>query len=106
MLDDEQLRALSQSGALLQAFVPEIQSGGEMSLMFIDGGFSHAVSKRPSSGDFRVQHEFGGTVGPATRRSALRDFGSQVLAAIPVPWTYARVDVVTTGAARCSWNWS
>lgn len=94
VLDDEQRRALGQSGALLQAFVPEIQSGGEMSLVFIDGEFSHAVIKRPSSGDFRVQHEFGGTAVPATASGALRDFGSRVLADIPVPWTYARVDVV------------
>lgn len=97
VLDDDQLRALGNSGALLQAFVPEIQSGGEMSLVFIDGGFSHAVIKRPSSSDFRVQHEFGGTAAPATATRALHDFGSRVLAAIPQPWTYARVDVVATG---------
>ncbi len=94
VLDPDQQRALSRSGALLQAFVPEIQSVGEASLMFIDGAFSHAVSKRPSAGDFRVQHEFGGTVGPAAASEPLRDFGSRVLDAIPVPWTYARVDVV------------
>jgi glutathione synthase/RimK-type ligase-like ATP-grasp enzyme len=96
VLHDDQLSALGTSGALLQAFVPEIQSGGEMSLVFIDGSFSHAVRKQPSPGDFRVQREFGGTATPTTATGALRDFGSRVLAAIPVPWTYARVDVVDT----------
>ncbi len=97
VLGDEQLLALRSGGALLQAFVPEIQSAGEMSLVFIDGAFSHAVIKRPSSGDFRVQHEFGGTADLADATDASRDFGSRVLAAIPVVWAYARVDVVVTG---------
>ena len=88
--------ALSRNGALLQAFVPEIQTGGETSLIFIDGSFSHAVSKRPSAGDFRVQHEFGGTVGAAHAGPVLRQFGTRVLDAIPCPWTYARVDLVDT----------
>lgn len=95
-LDDEQQRALARSGALLQAFVPEIQLGGEMSLVFIDGAFSHAVRKRPKRGDFRVQHEFGGTAEPADAQVTLREFGSRVLHTIPVPWVYARVDVVDT----------
>lgn len=96
VLDADEQRALSRNGALLQAFVPEIQSAGETSLMFIDGRFSHAVSKRPSAGDFRVQHEFGGTVGATDASRSLRAFGAQVLDTVPVPWTYARVDVVAT----------
>jgi glutathione synthase/RimK-type ligase-like ATP-grasp enzyme len=95
-LDHEERRALSHSGALLQAFVPEIQSMGEMSLMFIDGSFTHAVRKRPAPGDFRVQHEFGGTVEPVDAPAALQDFGASVLETIPLPWTFARVDLVDT----------
>jgi hypothetical protein len=67
-----------------------------MSLMFIDGSFSHAVEKRPSPGDFRVQHEFGGSVGPVDAPASLRGFGASVLATIQRPWTYARVDLVDT----------
>ncbi len=96
VLDPEEERALTVNGALLQAFVSEIQTMGEMSLMFIDGSFSHAVSKRPSAGDFRVQHEFGGTVTASEATPALREFGACVLDAIPCPWTYARVDLVET----------
>lgn len=88
--------ALARSGALLQAFVPEIQAAGEISLVFFDGRFSHAVRKQPSPGDFRVQHEFGGTVGPAAASVALQDFGLRVLATIPCRWIYARVDIVDT----------
>jgi hypothetical protein len=40
---------------LVQPFLPEIQSTGELSLLFFDGTFSHAVCKRPKAGDYRVQ---------------------------------------------------
>ncbi len=95
-LGTEERATLERGGALLQAFVPEIQTAGETSLVFIDGSFSHAVRKQPSSGDFRVQHEFGGTATPVDAPGALRDFGVRVLGTTPHAWTYARVDVVDT----------
>lgn len=94
-LDEDERRALGRCGALLQAFVPEIEQG-EMSLVFIDGRFSHAVRKRPAAGDFRVQHEFGGTATSAVAEPALREFGALALAAVPSEWTFARVDLVPT----------
>jgi len=45
---------------LIQPFVAEVASEGEWSLIFFDGAFSHALLKRPASGDFRVQTELGG----------------------------------------------
>lgn len=96
-LDADQRTVLESGGALLQAFVPEIRSAGEMSLIYIDGRFSHAVQKRPAAGDFRVQHEFGGSVTAAEAGPALRDFGARALDAVPSGWTYARVDLVPTG---------
>ena len=58
--------ALERSGCLLQRFVPESQSRGEISLVFLSGRFSHAVLKRPRAGDFRVQMDFGGSLATAT----------------------------------------
>jgi glutathione synthase/RimK-type ligase-like ATP-grasp enzyme len=52
---------LQDRGVLVQPFLPEIQSGGELSLLFFDGVFSHAVCKRPKAGDYRVQFQFGGS---------------------------------------------
>lgn len=46
---------------LVQPFVPEVVSEGELSLLFFDGAYSHAVLKRPAAGDYRVQSDFGGT---------------------------------------------
>lgn len=98
VLERDVQQALRRNGALLQAFVPEIRSAGEVSLVFIDGAFSHAVRKQPSPGDFRVQHEFGGTMSPVDVPVSLQDFGARILATIPVPWTYARVDIVDTAS--------
>jgi glutathione synthase/RimK-type ligase-like ATP-grasp enzyme len=88
--------ALERSGCLLQTFVPEIQSRGEVSLVFLDGGFSHAVLKRPGAGDFRVQKDFGGTLDTATPADRTIEFGVAALAAAARPWLYARVDLVET----------
>jgi hypothetical protein len=87
---------LERSGSLMQAFVPEIQSRGEVSLVYIDREFSHAVLKRPGSGDFRVQKDFGGTLEPTDADAGLVAFGEAVLSAAERPWLYARVDLVET----------
>jgi glutathione synthase/RimK-type ligase-like ATP-grasp enzyme len=46
---------------LIQQFIPAIETHGEISFMYIDGFYSHAVLKRPAQGDFRVQKEHGGS---------------------------------------------
>ena len=88
---------LVASGAVIQAFVPEIRTRGELSLVFVDGRFRHAVRKFPAAGDFRVQSEFGGGVEPCEAGDEERAFGESVLAAIGHPWLYARVDLVQAG---------
>jgi glutathione synthase/RimK-type ligase-like ATP-grasp enzyme len=95
-IDPADWPALERSGCLLQPFVPEIQSRGEISLIFLDGGFSHAVRKRPVAGDFRVQADFGGSLETATPVGDTIGFGEAVLAAAGRPWLYARVDLVET----------
>ncbi len=92
-LDD----VLAHSDAMIQPFLPEIESEGEWSFVFLGGDFSHAVLKTPRAGDFRVQGEHGG-------RAERRDFPPGLLiqardAAIagPRPWLYARVDGVRRG---------
>jgi glutathione synthase/RimK-type ligase-like ATP-grasp enzyme len=93
---DEQLAPARASGALLQEFVPEIVDRGEVSLIYCDGVFSHAVSKRAKPGDFRVQQDFGGVVTPVTPSSRLIAFGDRVMATVPGSQLYARVDIVET----------
>ncbi|WP_112237942.1 ATP-grasp domain-containing protein [Kribbella monticola] len=85
---------------LVQPFLPEIQSEGEWSLIYLDGEFSHAVLKRPADGDYRVQDDFGGTAESADPTPAVRAAADAVLAAVDTrtPPVYARVDgVVAAG---------
>ena len=44
--------------AMIQPFMPSIQSEGEWSLLFFGGEFSHAALKTPKSGDFRSQPDY------------------------------------------------
>src|SRR5437764_1203541 len=50
---------------IIQPLIEEIARTGEFSLMLFDGEFSHAVVKRPKSGDFRVQPHLGGVTFPS-----------------------------------------
>lgn len=52
-------KLLAHSDILVQAFVPEV-AHGEISAVFFNGEFSHAVIKKPKAGEFRSQVEFGG----------------------------------------------
>ncbi len=58
------LRGQRNGGVLIQPFMPEIVADGELSLIFLDGAYSHAALKRASAGDFRVQQEHGGQYAP------------------------------------------
>lgn len=89
---------LSGSGALIQPFLPEIQTGGEWSFIFLGGEFSHAVLKRPQEGDFRVQEHLGGSSRAAAPGETLIAQARAVTEKIPEPWLYARVDGVETEA--------
>jgi len=85
-------RTLEDRGVLVQPFLPEIQNGGELSLLFFDGVFSHAVCKRPKAGDFRVQVQFGGTDETASVSGELVAQARRCVEHAPAPTVYARVD--------------
>jgi hypothetical protein len=88
---------LRRSSALVQPFVPEIQTEGEWSLVYFDGAFSHAVLKVPARGDYRVQADFGGAFGLATPPAWMLAQASHVLDALPEAPAYARIDGVRRG---------
>lgn len=92
------LAPLLPVGSLIQSFVPEIRTAGELSLVFLADSFSHAFVKRALADDFRVQVEFGGSETPVVPSEAAHDFAASALRAAQHPWLYARVDVVETPA--------
>ncbi len=81
-----------ENDLLVQPFMPEIQSMGEISFLFFNSQFSHAVLKKPKQGDFRIQSQFGGKYQAyqpdesviATAQNIIKTFGGELL--------YARVD--------------
>jgi hypothetical protein len=85
---------LADRGVLVQPFLSEILSGGELSLLFFDGVFSHAVCKRPRPGDYRVQFQFGGTTESVEVEPALVAQARACVLAAPSLPVYARVDGV------------
>jgi glutathione synthase/RimK-type ligase-like ATP-grasp enzyme len=80
---------------IIQPLVEEIARTGEFSLMLFDAEYSHAVVKRPKSGDFRVQEYHGGvTTACKSPPAGAVELAQQALAAAPAKATYARVDIV------------
>jgi hypothetical protein len=85
---------------LVQPLMPGILTEGEVSLFFFAGRFSHAIIKRPASGDFRVQTQFGGREEAWGPSDAALTLAAAALAAAPAPPVYARVDMVGDAAGR------
>lgn len=93
----EQVAGLSDearaSGVVVQEFLPEIAEG-ELSLVYFDGVFSHAIRKRPPTGEFRSNSRYGPTRTAETPPQEVTEQGTACLAALPEMPLYARVDGV------------
>jgi glutathione synthase/RimK-type ligase-like ATP-grasp enzyme len=87
-------KVLRRGEAMLQPFLPSLEAEGELSLIYVDGRFAHAVRKRPAPGDFRVQGIWGGTATPMEPNSEGLEIGALALSQLPEPPLYARVDLV------------
>ena len=85
---------LPPSAAMIQPFLPTIQSEGEYSFLFFNGQFSHAVVKRPQKGDYRIQTSFGGSAEPYMPSADDLADARDVLESIPDELFHARVDMV------------
>ena len=84
---------ISKETMLFQEFQHKIVSHGEMSLIMIEGKYSHAVLKKAKSGDFRVQDDFGGSVEMYQPNKEEIAFAEKAISACPSLPIYARVDV-------------
>ena len=79
---------------LVQPWLEQIVEAGEYSLIFFGGAFSHAVSKVPKAGEFRVQPEWGGIITRCDPPKGALELAQAALAHAPTATTYARVDIV------------
>ena len=80
--------------ALIQPFLPNVSTEGELSLFYIAGKFSHAARKVATGGDFRVQPQFGGAFSIYEPEPEAFRCAEAVLAEAPPGLTYARVDLI------------
>ncbi|HEY2168854.1 MAG TPA: hypothetical protein VGJ30_04465 [Candidatus Angelobacter sp.] len=94
--DADLARHMNGEPFLIQQFIPEIQTEGEISFIYIDGVFSHAVLKRPVAGDFRVQQEHGGSAELFLPNAALLSQADEIAASVPQvsQSLYCRLDAV------------
>jgi glutathione synthase/RimK-type ligase-like ATP-grasp enzyme len=80
--------------AMIQPYLKEIETGGEVSLFYFGGRYSHAVSKQPQPGEFRVQPEFQGIIRALQPAPQELEAAERILAAVEERLLYARVDLV------------
>jgi glutathione synthase/RimK-type ligase-like ATP-grasp enzyme len=87
-------RVVPKEAVMLQPFLPSIAQG-ELSLIYVDGVFSHAVNKIPAAADFRSQPEFGSTVLAAQPDGAVVALAERAVDAVGGrALLFARIDVV------------
>jgi len=94
--DAELQQKMHGEAFLIQQFIPEIETQGEISFIYIDGAYSHAVLKRPAAGDFRVQKEHGGSAEPFLPSPALLEQVNRIAGTVAQvrDSLYCRIDVI------------
>jgi glutathione synthase/RimK-type ligase-like ATP-grasp enzyme len=88
---------LARGDVLVQPYVESVTQGGERSLMYFEGRYSHAVRKVAAEGDFRVQPQFGGVITADQPPQKVKDLARSILERAEVDTLYARVDLVRIG---------
>lgn len=91
---DQIHKMLASEDFMLQPFIKEVAEVGEYSYLFFDGKFSHAVLKSPKSGEFRVQHFFGGQIHPIDPTLIELVYIQKIIDQFAADTLYARVDGV------------
>jgi glutathione synthase/RimK-type ligase-like ATP-grasp enzyme len=88
---------LQGCSVLIQPFLEEIISYGEISFIFFSGKYSHAILKRPKDGDYRVQHTHGGSY-TAILAPAVWIKMAENVARLHADYLYCRVDMIPTNS--------
>lgn len=79
---------------MVQPLMRRVGADGELSIVCIDGRYSHAVRKMPREGDLRIQVEFGGTYVPERPTDDLVALAEWVVDVTGHDLLYARVDLL------------
>ncbi len=79
--------------AIIQPYLPEIETKGETSLIYFGGDYSHSVGKLPQPGDYRVQPEYDGIISAVEPAADQLEAAERILAAVDEDLLYARIDL-------------
>lgn len=79
---------------MAQPFLPMIQTEGELSFIFIDGAFCHALIKRAQPGDYRIQSSYGGREEVLHPSAEDMRAAKAIIDALDEPPLYGRVDML------------
>lgn len=85
---------LERYGVMVQPYLSSVEEQGEISLVFIESKFTHAVRKIPKPGDFRVQGSWGGTSVRCEASPGELEVAQLVLDCLDAEPLFARVDLV------------
>lgn len=85
---------IAKEAMMLQPFMNQIVTKGEVSLVIINGTYTHSILKKAKKGDFRVQDDFGGSLHEYQPSQTEIEFAEKAIqACIEMPM-YARVDII------------
>lgn len=82
------------SEMIFQEFLYSIYRNGEISLIVINGQFTHAIKKIAKKGDFRVQDDHGGKVINHIATKKEIEFAENCIKKCPFKPIYSRVDII------------
>jgi glutathione synthase/RimK-type ligase-like ATP-grasp enzyme len=86
-------RLLAAGDAMVQPFRTGI-ADGELSLVTVEGKVTHAVRKRPTQGEYRVQGRFGGSYARETPSDEAVALAEWIVGVAGPTMLFARVDLV------------
>jgi glutathione synthase/RimK-type ligase-like ATP-grasp enzyme len=86
-------RLLAAGDVMVQPFRRGIAEG-ELSLVTVEGRVTHAVRKRPTGGEYRVQGRFGGSYAAEEPSAEAVGLAEWIVEAVGVPLLFARIDLV------------
>lgn len=92
LIKKEYNKWLQSDDFLVQKFIPEIRSFGELSIIFFNRKYSHSVLKTAKENEFRVQSEYGGSTSSYFPDKAIIDTAQKILSLIEGDALYARID--------------
>lgn len=85
---------IAQEDFILQPFLHQITTKGEVSHVVIGGYYSHSILKTAKEGDYRVQDDFGGSIHLYAAGPEEVEFAENTVKACDPQPLYARVDLV------------